>query len=150
MKGSRRPISAIADDLSRVIEHFAKLGFDIRRGRISVYADVLEDDPDYRFWSMTTFRFAGDYLELMSALAAKRNISEQLRSRLVRGLNRVMTGLLIENTDKIFVASSGGFTQSRISVLCDTESRRWVYGAGTVLPGLVARRGSEISLLSQD
>ena len=33
-----------------------------------------------------------------------------------------MTGLLIENNDKIFVASSGGFTQSRISVLCDTEA----------------------------
>ncbi len=84
---------------------------------------VLPDnDPDYRFWSMTAFRFAGDYLEMMSGLRAKRNISEQLRSRLVRGLNRVMTGLLIENTDRLFVASSGGFTQSRISVLCDTES----------------------------
>lgn len=41
MQGSRRPIAAIADDLSRVIEHFAKLGFDIRRGRIAVYADAL-------------------------------------------------------------------------------------------------------------
>jgi hypothetical protein len=71
---------------------------------------------------MTAFRFAGDYLDLMSGLAAKRNISDTLRSRLARGLNRVMTGLLIENTDKLFVASSGGFTQSRISVLCDTES----------------------------
>jgi hypothetical protein len=81
-----------------------------------------EDDPDYRFWSMTAFRFAGDYLDMMSGLAAKRIISDALRSRLARGLNRVMTGLLIENTDKLFVASSGGFTQSRISVLCDTES----------------------------
>jgi len=80
------------------------------------------DDPDYRFWSMTAFRFAGDYLDMMSVLTAGRAINEQLRSRLVRGLNRVMTGLLIENTDKLFVASSGGFTQSRISVLCDTEA----------------------------
>jgi hypothetical protein len=42
-----------------------------------------------------------------------------------------MTGLLIENTDRIFVASSGGFTQSRISVLCDTEApARRVGGVG--------------------
>jgi hypothetical protein len=81
-----------------------------------------KDDPDYRFWSMTAFRFAGDYLDMMTGLAGRRNISDLLRSRLVRGLNRVMTGLLIENTDKLFVASSGGFTQSRVSVLCDTEA----------------------------
>jgi hypothetical protein len=77
---------------------------------------------DYRHWSMTALRFAGDYLDMMASLLAGRSISEQLRSRLVRGLNRVMTGLLIENTDKLFVASSGGFTLSRISVLCDTEA----------------------------
>ena len=37
-----------------------------------------------------------------------------------------MTGLLLENIDRIFIASSGGFTQSRVSVLCDheTPSRR--------------------------
>ncbi len=65
----------------------------------------------------------GDYLEMMAALRRKAH-RRALRARLVRGLNRVMTGLLIENTDKIFVASSGGFTQSRISVLCDTEVAR--------------------------
>ena len=37
-----------------------------------------------------------------------------------------MTGLLLENVDRSFIASSGGFTQSRVSVLCDheTPSRR--------------------------
>jgi hypothetical protein len=37
-----------------------------------------------------------------------------------------MTGLLLENNERIFIASSGGFTQSRVSVLCDheTPSRR--------------------------
>jgi hypothetical protein len=71
---------------------------------------------------MTAFRFAGDYLEMIDLLAEGKGASESTRSRLVRGLNRVMTGLLIENNDKLFVASSGGFTQSRISVLCDTEA----------------------------
>jgi hypothetical protein len=33
-----------------------------------------------------------------------------------------MTGLLVDNEDRIFVASSGGFTQSKVSVLCDTEA----------------------------
>jgi hypothetical protein len=80
------------------------------------------DEPDYHYWGMTAFRFAGDYLELSEALLHRKAVSESIRARLVRGLNRVLTGLLLENSDSIFVASSGGFTQSRISVLCDTQT----------------------------
>ena len=29
---------------------------------------------------------------------------------------------MLENSDRIFIASSGGFTQSRVSVLCDHET----------------------------
>jgi hypothetical protein len=90
--------------------------------RRRLFFALPDDDPDYRYWAMTAFRFAGEYMGMMAALRSGRPIGEPLRARIVRGLNRVMTGLLIENTDKIFVASSGGFTQSRISVLCDTES----------------------------
>ncbi|WP_337882560.1 hypothetical protein [Chromobacterium haemolyticum] len=81
-----------------------------------------ENEPDYHYWDMTAFRYAGDYLKLSEALFERKAVSETIRARLVRGLNRVMTGLLLENSDRIFVASSGGFTQSRISVLCDTQT----------------------------
>lgn len=79
-------------------------------------------EEGYSFWSMTVFRFAGEYLDMRAALQNRKAVSESVRGRLVRGLNRVMTGLLIDNVDRIFVASSGGFTQSRVSVLCDTEA----------------------------
>ena len=79
-------------------------------------------EKEYDYWLMTAFRFAGNYLEMVDALTDGKGVSESTRARLIRGLNRVMTGLLIENDDKLFVASSGGFTQSRISVLCDTEA----------------------------
>lgn len=80
-----------------------------------------KDEPDFHYWSMTAFRFAGDYLKLSEALLQRKPVSESIRARLVRGLNRVMTGLLLKNSDQIFVASSGGLTQSRISVLCDIQ-----------------------------
>lgn len=83
---------------------------------------IPDTEKEYDHWLMTAFRFAGDYLEMVDLLADGKGVSESTRARLVRGLNRVMTGLLIENNDKLFVASSGGFTQSRISVLCDTEA----------------------------
>ena len=77
-------------------------------------------EEGFPFWFMTVFRFAGEFLEMRAALLDKKAVAETVRGRLVRGLNRVMTGLLIDNVDRIFVASSGGFTQSRVSVLCDT------------------------------
>lgn len=90
--------------------------------RRRLFFTVPDTEKEYDHWLMTAFRFAGDYLEMIDLLAEGKAVSESTRARLVRGLNRVMTGLLIENNDKLFVASSGGFTQSRISVLCDTEA----------------------------
>jgi broad-specificity NMP kinase len=90
--------------------------------RRRLFFTIPDTEKEYDHWLMTAFRFAGDYLEMIHFLAEGKGVSESTRARLVRGLNRVMTGLLIENNDKLFVASSGGFTQSRISVLCDTEA----------------------------
>jgi hypothetical protein len=90
--------------------------------RRRLFFTLPEGESEYDYWSLTAFCFAGDYLEMIHALANGKSVSENTRAKLVRGLNRVMTGLLIENNDKLFVASSGGFTQSRISVLCDTEA----------------------------
>lgn len=107
------------------------------------------DEVGYPFWSMTVFRFAGEYLEMRAALLEKKAVAETVRGRLVRGLNRVMTGLLIDNVDRIFVASSGGFTQSRVSVLCDTEApSRRLNGVGMVikLDAISGRPSLDVSL----
>lgn len=102
--------------------------------RRRLFFTLPEDEVDYPFWGMTAFRFAGNYLALIASLSEKKPINETVRGRLVKGLNRVMSGLLIENFDKIFVASSGGFTQSRINVLCDTEaSARRQGGVGMIV-----------------
>jgi len=102
--------------------------------RRRLFFTLPEDESDYPFWSMTAFQFAGDYLELTRTLADRKPVTEAVRARIVRGLNRVMAGLLIENTDRIFVASSGGFTQSKVSVLCDTEApARRVGGVGMLI-----------------
>lgn len=94
--------------------------------RRRLYFSLPESEPGYPRWSMTAFRFAGDYLDIIGSLKARKPLSEATRGRIARGLNRIMTGLLLENVDRIFIASSGGFTQSRVSVLCDyeTPSRR--------------------------
>ena len=90
--------------------------------RRRLFFTLPDREPAYPHWSMTAFRFAGDYLETIEALKAKRPVGETVRGCIAKGLNRVLTGLLLENVDRIFIASSGGFTQSRVSVLCDLET----------------------------
>jgi hypothetical protein len=99
--------------------------------RRRLFFTTPDGEPDYPHWPLSVFRFASEYLALTADVAKQRPIAEPTRARLAKGLNRVMTGLLIENGDKIFVASSGGYTQSRVSVLCDTEApARRVGGVG--------------------
>ena len=99
-------------------EFLARLQTQRRR----LFFTVPDGELGYSQWPMTAFRFAGDYLSMVDLLAGGGAVSDGVRARLAKGLNRVMTGLLIENDDKLFVASSGGFSQSRVSVLCDTEA----------------------------
>ena len=108
-----------------------------------------DGEPGYGHWPMTAFRFAGDYLSIVDLLAGGGAVSDGVRARLVKGLNRVMTGLLIENDDKLFVASSGGFSQSRVSVLCDTEApakRQGGKGMRIRLDPLTARPTIDVAL----
>ncbi|MCX7177061.1 MAG: hypothetical protein NT159_24695 [Proteobacteria bacterium] len=75
----------------------------------------------YPFWGLTSFAHAGEYLALVEAVENRRSVDEKTRSAAVRGLNRVMTGLLLENADKIFVSGGGGASGSRVGSLCETE-----------------------------
>lgn len=109
------------DEIARLDSGASEFLKRLESQRRRLYFTLPEEEVDYNFWGMTAFRFAGDYLDVTAALRDKKAINEAIRARLVRGLNRVMSGLLIENNEMIFVASSGGFTQSKVSVLCDTE-----------------------------
>lgn len=110
------------DEESRLEDGAADFLLRLESQRRRFFFTLPDGEVDHPFWGMTAFRFAGDYLDLTAALSERRPADEAIRSRLAKGLNRVMTGLLVENADRIFVASSGGFTQSRISSLCDTEA----------------------------
>jgi hypothetical protein len=125
----------------------------LQEQRRRLFFTLPPDEAGYPFWSMTVFRFAGEYLEMRTALLEKKTVAETVRGRLVRGLNRVMTGLLIDNIDRIFVASSGGFTQSRVSVLCDTEApSRRLNGVGMAikLDAKTGRPSLDVSLAQGD
>ena len=80
-----------------------------------------EDFSQDYFWHLSSYRYAGLYLVLLQSLQKKAAVADATRQLIVKGINRIMTGMLIDDTNSIFVATSGGFTQSKVSILCKEE-----------------------------
>jgi hypothetical protein len=73
-------------------------------------------EQELNLWELTVFRFAGEYLsEVVGALKNGKTVKRPLLSRLVKGLNRVFTGMLISSDRELFLATSGNYSQAKVS-----------------------------------
>jgi hypothetical protein len=71
---------------------------------------------DLKLWNLTVFHYAGEYLnDVYRALQQGKKLPKQIIARLVRGLNRIFTGLLVNNQDDLILATSGSYSQAKIS-----------------------------------
>ena len=70
-------------------------------------------------WDLTVFRFAGEFLETSRQLQDGRSATRHVMRQIVKGLNCVFTGMLIEDEQQIVVASAGSHSQSRTSHIVD-------------------------------
>lgn len=67
-------------------------------------------------WDLTVFRFAGEYLaDVVAVLKRDAAVKRPLVSCLVKGLNRVFTGMLINSDRELFLATSGNYSQAKVS-----------------------------------
>lgn len=105
--------------------------------RQRLFFTIPEDLADsFDLWDLTVFRYAGLYLETTRALAEKRPLPRNVMPMLIRGLNRVFTGMLIQNQDDLVLASAGSQSQSRTSPLLEE------------FVSVARRGGEEVSLVS--
>lgn len=80
-------------------------------------ADVAELRP----WDLTVFQFAGEYLDqLIPALRETHRPPKRIVERLVRGLNRVFTGMLTQSGRNLWLATSGSHSQCRVARLAES------------------------------
>jgi hypothetical protein len=74
------------------------------------------DEEALRLWDLTVFQFAGEYLEqIVRPLERREKAPRTILSRLIQGMNRIFTGLLSTTHHELVLASSGSFSQSRVS-----------------------------------
>lgn len=83
-----------------------------------------EQEEDLALWDLTVFKYAGEYLaRVVAALRAGHRIDRPIVARLVRGLNRVFVGMLMNTERELLLATSASFSGARVSqILVDRIS----------------------------
>jgi hypothetical protein len=85
-----------------------------RRGLFFKIPREMENELD--LWELTVFKFAGEYLDaVLNVLAKGDAVRRPILSRLVKGLNRLFTGMLINSDRELYLATSGNYSQAKVS-----------------------------------
>lgn len=73
-------------------------------------------EAELHLWELTVFRFAGEFLDSVAAVVKDGGVVKRpILSRLIRGLNRVFTGMLINSDRELYLATSGNYSQAKVS-----------------------------------
>lgn len=85
--------------------------------RQALFFKVADEDVDQiRLWDLTVFRYGGEYLDtVLGALANRKPVRRGLVGRIVRGINRIFTGMLLSGEHELLIASSASLSQARVS-----------------------------------
>jgi len=93
---------------------------ELKSQRQRLFFTMPEDQVGaYDLWDLTVFRYAGLYLDVAAKLRAAQPLPRGALAMIVRGLNRVFTGMLVQNQDELVLATSGSYSQSKRSPLLD-------------------------------
>ena len=72
-------------------------------------------EGDLKLWELTVFKYAGEYLtSVVDTMRQGDIVKRPILSRLVKGLNRVFTGILMNSDRELFLATSGNYSQAKV------------------------------------
>ena len=75
-----------------------------------------DEELELSLWELTVSKFAGEYLDDVIAVLKKNLfVKRPILSRLVKGLNRIFTGMLINSDRELYLAMSGNYSQAKVS-----------------------------------
>lgn len=102
------------DESGEKSQEFLQLLIGQRRGMFFKIRKGQEDELN--LWELTVFKFAGEYLDSVAGVLKRGAIVKRsILSRLIKGLNRVFTGMLINSDRELFLATSGNNSQAKVS-----------------------------------
>lgn len=122
--------------------------------RRAIFFQIREDhSEELRLWDLTVFRHAGEFLqEVVVPLRQDGRVNRAILGRLINGLNRIFTGMLVTTDRELLVAaglsgSAAGLSQilvERISVAPRRHER--IELRGGTLPALIVEVDSGVEV----
>lgn len=108
----REYIEGTSEDDEKPTE-FLQMLISQRRG---LFFKIPKDsEAEFKLWELTVFMFAGEYLEdVINPLKHGGFVKRPFLSRLVKGLNHVFTGMLINSDRELYLATSGNYSQAKV------------------------------------
>src|SRR5262249_45905633 len=91
----------------------------LRGQRQRLFFTLPDGQHEHGLWDLTIFRYGGLFLELFESLKAGRSLPRRVLPLIMRGLNRIFTGMLVQNQDELVVATSGSYSHAKTSPLLD-------------------------------
>jgi hypothetical protein len=111
---SKREYIEGTDAIEGKSQEFLQMLVSQRRGLF--FKIPREKESDLKLWELTVFRFAGEYLDSVAeVLKQDATVKRPILYRLVKGLNRVFTGMFINSDRELILASSGNYSQAKVS-----------------------------------
>jgi hypothetical protein len=102
------------DESGEQSHDFLQLLIGQRRGMFFKITKAQEEELN--LWELTVFKFAGEYLEGVAGVLQRGGmVKRPILSRLIKGLNRVFTGMLMNSDRELFLATSGNNSQAKVS-----------------------------------
>jgi hypothetical protein len=90
----------------------------LRRQRQRLFFTMPEDKTKaLGLWELTIYHYADEFLRTAQLIRSAKRAPQEVVRRLIQGINRVFTGQLLREDDRIILASSGSSSQSKTSLL---------------------------------
>lgn len=106
------------EDGDRAAEGFLALLVSQRRGLFFKIPEHLEDE--LKLWELTVFKYAGEYLtKVVDVLQTGGRVERPILARLVKGLNRVFVGMLVDVDRDLLLATSLSFSGPAVGQLLE-------------------------------
>lgn len=94
----------------------------VSQRRALFFKITAELSPELQPWDLTVFRYGGEYLsEVLPAVRNNTAVRRMILARLVRGTNRIFTGMLVASDRELLLASSASLSQARVCRFLDDK-----------------------------
>ena len=111
---ARRAYIEGTDENNEAGEEFLKLLVAQRQALFFKVPDAQAEE--IRLWDLTVFRYGGEYLNhVLEPLRNSKTVRRGLLGRIIKGMNRIFTGMLVSAENELYVASSASLSQARVS-----------------------------------